>query len=332
MPKIERSSSLVSTPRIQSVSRPSAPEVTAPKGPVTEYAGQAAPPRDLLPKGANVSKSASPSALWGEAPKQVELDPVAFEKLAPAEQKKVVEAARVERKELAGEICDRVEVLDRKWGHSRLSTRTEALREYHERRGGRMDRGSRRKLDGLVTRSEESQRKINELRAKIDQLPKTPEAKKAMVELRNELSKELRRARDEQSKAVKEATAVVDAVGLKVDRLATTEQIIDPTAPAEGSGGSLLDKIGRFFKLDWFFNAIGEAFNMIQSSFTQSVERRGEQLKEEAKAKLDFKRALANVKQDRVAAESVETDDNLEAEMLNRARATIAPLAPARAT
>ena len=46
---------------------------------------------------------------------------------------------------------------------------------------------------------------------------------------------------------------VVDAVGLKVDRLATTEQIIDPAAPAQGSGGSLLDKIGRFFKLDWFF-------------------------------------------------------------------------------
>ncbi|MDP1825986.1 MAG: hypothetical protein Q8L48_22165 [Archangium sp.] len=331
MPKIERSSSLVSTPKIQSVSRPSAPDVTVPKGPVTEYAGQAAPQKDLLPKQQNVSRSASPSALWGDAPRQVELDPVAFEKLAPAEQQKVVEAARVERKELAGEIVDRVEVLDKKWGHSRLSTRTEALREYHERRGGRMDGGSRRKLDGLVKRSEESQRKINELRAKVDALPKTPESKKAMAELRNELAKELRRARDEQSKVVKEATAVVDAVGLKVDRLATTEQIIDPTAPAEGSGGSLLDKIGRFFKLDWFFNAIGETFDKMQSSFAQSVERRGERLQEEAKANLDFKRARNNVKQDRVAASNVEADDNAEAEMLNRARAAIAPLAPAPA-
>jgi hypothetical protein len=329
MPKIERSPSLVSTPKIQSVARPNAPEAPAvpgQKGPVTEYAGQAAPTKELLPKQASVSKSASPSALWGEAPKQVELDPVAFKKLAPAEQQKVVEAARVERKELGNEIVNRVDVLDHKWNNSRLSTRTEALREYHDRSGGRLDGKSRRKLDGLVVRSEESQRKINALRVQIDALPKTPEAKKQQLALRTELARELKNARAEQSKVVKEATAVVDAAGLKVDRLAVTEQIIDPSAPAQGSGGSLLDKIERFFKLDWFFKAIGESFDTIQSSFAKSVEKRGERLAEEMKTNQDVRRARENVKQDRVASEHVEADDNAEAEMLARARALVAPL------
>lgn len=267
MPKIERSSSLASTPKVQSVSRPSAPAgpaaPSAPAGwgapkaaPVAEYAGQTAPSKDRAATGPNISKSASVNALWGDAPKQVNLDEAAFKALSPADQKKLVEAAKAEQAQLGTEINQRVEVLDKKWNNSRLSTRTEALREYQERGGHRMGRRQREKLDGLVTRSEDAQRKINVLRAKIDALPRTPEAKKQQVELRNELAKELRRARDEQSKVVKEATAVVDGQGLKVDRLAVTEQVIDPSAPAQGTGGSLLEKITRFLHLDTFFNFV----------------------------------------------------------------------------
>ncbi len=299
MPKIERNASLASTPRAQAVSRPSAPVVTiAPKGTVTEYAGQATPPKELVPRGTNVSKSASPSSLWGEAPKGVELSPEAFDKLSGPEKKRFIETARAEQRELGAEILARIEVLDARWKNSRLSTRTEALREFQERRGNRLDAGSRRKLDGLIDRSEASQRKINELRAKIDLLPKTPESKKAKAELRNELARELRRARDEQSKVVKEATEVVDAVGLRTDRLVTTEQIIDPTAPAPGSGESLLDKVQRFFKFDWFFNAV--CADKTKDLFTQSVERRGAQIAEEGKAKLDAIRVKENLDLERV--------------------------------
>jgi len=325
MPKIERPSSLVSTPRAQSVSRPSAPEATQ-KGPITEYAGQAAPAKDLVPRGVTVSTSATPSALWGDAPRQLELDPTAFAKMSAADQKKTVEAAKAERTQLSGEIVQRIEVLDGKWKNSRLSTRTEALREYSDLRGGRMGAGSRRKLDRLLERAEGSQRKINELRVKIDQLPRTPEAKKAQVELRNELARELRRARDEQTKVVKEATEVVDAGGLKVDRLVTTEQIIDPSAPAAGSGDSLADKIGRFFKLDWFFKAIGDSFDTIQSSFARSVEKRGERLAEEAKVKIDQHRVKDNLKQATVASENAAQAQEAEAQMLARAHAALAPL------
>lgn len=285
MPKIERASSLASTPKVQSVARPSAPAVpAAPAGPVTEYAGQAAPAKELVPKGATLSRSASVDALWGDAPKQVDLDQAAFRALAPAEQKKLVAAAKAEHTQLGNEINQRVEVLDRKWKNSRLSTRTEALREYQERGGRRLGRRQRQRLDGLVTRSEDAQRRINVLRAKIDALPKTPEAKKAQAELRNELARELRRARDEQSKVVKEATAVVDAEGLKVDRLAVTEQIIDPTAPAPGSGQSLLEKITRFFHLETFFSFV---HGWTAEFFEQQVDRRVENNEANAEARRD---------------------------------------------
>lgn len=270
MPKIERASSLVSTPKVQPAAKPSAPVAAAPTGPVTEYAGQAAKPKELVPRGANLSRSASPSSLWGDAPKQVNLDQEAFKALAPPEQQKVVEAAKAEHEQLRGEIDQRVAVLDRKWNNSRLSTRTEALREYQERGGRRLGRRERQKLDGLVGRSEEAQRKINVLRAKIDALPKTPEAKKQQRELRDELARELRRARDEQSKVVKEATQVIDVEGLKVDRLAVTEQIIDPSAPAVGSGQSLLDKIARFLNLDGFFSFVR---GWVDEFFQRQVEK-----------------------------------------------------------
>lgn len=286
MPKIERSPSLVSTPKLQPVTRPGAAEAVATRGPVTQYAGQAIPQKELVPRGTNVSKSASPSTLWGDAPRQVVLDPAAFAKLAAADQQKVVEAAKAEREQLGGQIVARVEVLDHKWNNSRLSTRTDALREYEERCEGRLDGKSRRKLDGLVGRSEDSQRKINELRVKIDQLPKTPEAKKAQVALRTELARELHRARDEQSRAVKEATAVVDAAGLKTDRLAVTEQIIDPSAPAQGSGDSLLDKIVRFIKLDGFFTSIKSWFQTMHATFEQRSERLDEEMKLKESARL----------------------------------------------
>ena len=323
MPKIERSTSVTSTPRAQVVSRASVTVPAAPKGSVTEYAGQAAPAKELVPRGANLSKSASPAALWGEAPKQVELDPAAFAALPPAEQQQVVEAAKVEHAQLGGEIVERVEVLDRRWNHSRLSTRTEALREYHEHSGRRLDGRTRRKLDGLVVRSEESQRRINELRVKIDALPKTPESKKAQVELRTQLARELRRARDEQSKAVKEATAVVDAAGLKVDRLAVTEQIIDPSAPAQGSGGSLLDKIVRFFKLEWFFDSIGKTLESATQTFAQQVQKRGEKIAEESKAKLDDLRTREQQQSAQVQAEVVGKSDAIQADVLARARAAM---------
>ncbi len=292
MPKIERTTSLPSTPKTQGVTRTqstqSTPAATAlPTSPGATFAGQA-PTRELIPAGKPVATSASPNALWGDQPKPVSLDRAAFEKLSPAEKKEVFARCAEERNRLGQDIEQRVEQLDKRWKNSRLSTRTEALREYEEN-GQRLPPHRRRDLDRAVDRSESAQRKINELTAKIDQLPKTPEAKAEMKALRTQLARELRKARDEQSKAVKEATAVVDAEGLKVDRLATTEQLIDPSAPKLGSGDSLADKVVRFFHLDQFFSWVVSKFDLstfVTTTFSQQVKERSERLKDEGDRKL----------------------------------------------
>jgi hypothetical protein len=211
-----------------------------------------------------------------------------------------------------------------KWNNSRLVTRTEALREYQESTQ-HLDPATKKELDALLQRSEASQRKINELRVKIDRLPKSPEAKKGQVELRNQLARELRHARDEQSKVVKAATAVVDAKGLKTDRLASTEQIIDPSAPAPGSGQTLLEKIGRFLKLDWFFSSIGQAFATVQEHFSQAIHRRGETWAEETKVNRE-KRVVEERQQDALRSEKKLEQADEEPEIVSRARAALARL------
>ncbi len=309
MPKIERTSSLPSTPRAQAVTRTATPAagVTSPKAPVTTYAGPPAPTSERNnPRGAQVSRSADPSALWGEPPKANELDPATFTMLSPTEQHAALVSLRQERQQLNAEIQARLQKLDVKWNNSRLVTRTEALREYQENTQ-HLDPAAKQELDGLLARSEASQQKINGLRAKIDRLPKSPEAKKAQAALRTQLAHELLRARAEQSKMVKAATAVADDQGLKSDRLAVTEQIIDPAAPKPGSGQSLLEKVARFFHLDVFLTWVGRNLLdlFIEPEEDKREKRRAESLDHDRK-RVDERLRAQRMEEARIDDQSVE--------------------------
>lgn len=331
--KIERSTSLPSTPRAAAVSRanPAAPgqAVAQAKVPAAVFAGQAAAPaRELTPAGQPVATSADPSALWGATapattPASTELTREAFTALSADQQVATLESLRTERAELGQQIEARVEQLDRRWRHSRLSTRTEALRHY-EGASERMPRGRRRELRAHVEKAVEAQARIDELTARVAELPKTPEAKSEQAALRDELAKELRRARDEQSKAVAAATALIDQEGLKVDRLGVTEQLIDPSAPAPGSGGSLLEKVARFFKLDSFISTV---FSWVEQARTAEVKR------EEARA--EQKRSDEKTRQDktieRIRGEQRRLDGQLDLEAQARtALARVFELLPSK--
>ncbi|MFO0600667.1 MAG: hypothetical protein U0228_35490 [Myxococcaceae bacterium] len=312
MPKIERAPSSVSNVSVPTspgvaktatVAKPSAPAPSAPP-PAAQYAGTQAPARSLIPTGTPVSKSADPGALWGEQPKPLNLDREAFAKLSPTDQAAALQKCRERRDQLGGEINHRVDELDHKWKYSRLSTRTEALREYQDR-SEHLSPQRRQQLDALLAKSEGAQQRINELRAKADALPKTPEGKAQMAELRKQIAHELRRARDEQSKVVKQATAVVDADGLKVDRLAVTEQVIDPNAPKPGSGKSLLEKVAEFFHVDAFFQWAVKTFSGLTEMMQENFERRAEERKEEAIHDQDDRRRRDRLERTRVDEETV---------------------------
>lgn len=292
--KIERPTPQVTTnPRSASVSRPkdAAPvaQVAATptrEVPLAEYTGQAGPAKALLPSAQQVSTSADPSALWGAPPPAAgELTREQFAALSPADQATQLQATRAERDLVEKEIATIVERLDKKWNHSRLTTRTGALKHY-EREGRHLGGGRRRQLRELVAKSETAQKKIDELKARAAALPDTPEAKKELAALRSEIARELRKARAEQSAAVKAATELVDQEGLKVDRLAVTEQVIDPSAPKSGSGGSLLDKIARFFKLD----SLCAMFFDVLKVTVDNNRKQAETAKEAQKAEVDARR------------------------------------------
>lgn len=284
MPKIEQrpSTGSVTNPRTPALTRPT--EVTAPtpaggsKPVEVAFTSQAPVTRELAPRGSQVTASADPSSLWGApATKPAPLyDREAFRKMSPDQQRSTLEKLKVERADRATEIQARIDRLDSKWKNSRLTTRTEALREY--RHGSReLDPAAKAKLDVAIAKSDTAQAKIEQLKERAAKLPKDPASKAAMAAERKQLAAELRKARADQSKAVAAATATVDAEGLKVDRLAVTEQVIDPSAPTPGSGGSLLEKLADFLHLDSFFSWCTQwSRSIVSDAFARDMEKQRE--------------------------------------------------------
>jgi len=226
------------------VARAEAPRVEAPKaeGP----RGKPPEPRDLSavaakaaafsPGGTAVARSADPGALWGGG--QAEADQ-AFLALEPAQQQAELQALRAQRDELTQKIAERVGVLDQKWEQLPTFKKVEALREYRQR-STRLDPATRAEVDSLLEQAQARQKKINSLRAQAAKLGPA-RLGRGTPEQRHRLAVQLAEARRLQKKEVKAATRVIDAKGLKLDRLRQTERLIDPGAPKGGLLSTLVD-------------------------------------------------------------------------------------------
>ncbi|MEW5739185.1 MAG: hypothetical protein AB1938_09690 [Myxococcota bacterium] len=282
--KIERAPSLTTTSRVQPTapSQAAAPvEVDArPSSPSTAFSGEG-PRRDLNPAGGHVTRSADPEALWGDAgPRRGRGAMMAeFKRLPPAERAAKLEALKAQREALKGEIQERVGELDRRWRYARLKTRTASMRDLQAKRP-ELSPEAAAKLDAALKAAEQAEAKVNALAEKAKAF--TPESKKDPVQAaaRKALASELRKAREAHSQAVAAATAIIDEAGLKVDRLANAEQLIDKNAPPPGSGKSLWDKVVSFFDLGW---AIATFTSMVKW-VTEEQERLHEQRVEQDKA------------------------------------------------
>ncbi len=204
--------------------------------------------------GTHVARSARPDALWGSGEEQrdrrINLDPHQFDKLTPGQRTERLEALKTQRDGLQVKILARVIELERKWDRAPTAIKEDALREYAET-SEQLDPETRQELRQLVRQAEIAERRIDRLQSRRDDMPPARHANAETKRLRAELNKELRAARKEQKEAVKEATAVVDDKGLKIDRLAETEQVIDPSAPKKEGGSSLLGMVKDFFKFSW---------------------------------------------------------------------------------
>ncbi len=183
---------------------------------------------------------------------------------------------KVEKAALGTKIQDRAAALDSRWQRSSVSTKTEALRQYHQR-STLLDPAARRELSGMVKKSEEAQVKITTLREKSDLLLRpqsescTPEENKAA----NELAGKLADAREAQSAAVERATTAIDKKGLKIDRLAVTEDVIDPNGEARGGvGETLLALVDKY-------SDVSSMIAWVIDVFADALEERREQQAED---------------------------------------------------
>ncbi len=247
------------------------------------------------------SLSAAAKRAWGPASvaaSAVNLNRDEFAKASVPMQKARLGELKVEKAALGTKIQDRAAALDARWQRSSVSTKTEALRQYHER-SKLLDPVARKELSGLVKKSDEAQGKIDKLRENSDLLCKpqsqscTPEETKAA----NELAGKLADARDAQAVVVERATVAIDQKGLKIDRLAVTEDVIDPGGEARGGiGQSLLELVEEYTDvssmIDWIVTKFADNMKEQREEFDKGreLDRKSDD-EERARYKADDKRS-----------------------------------------
>lgn len=213
--------------------------------------------------GAATGSGSARAAAWGPARSSViaaNRNRDRFVGETPDAQRAELSKVKAEREAVGAKVTKRVAELDARWNSPsmRTWTKVEALRQYHERTQ-HLRHGPRGELDKAVTESEQAQRDINALRAKSDTMCRPDDCTQSEKAERDEVAGQLADAREAQKQAVVKATGIVDNQGLKVERLALTEQLIDPDAPAEGLGGTLLAWVEEYFDL----SALMEVFEVI---------------------------------------------------------------------
>ena len=289
--KIERTTSLPSTPKTQGISRTQAPAPVESSQPVEKAVvfSEAEARRELLPQGQHVARSADPDALWGAgAPRRHrDFDVAEFKRLSPAERQAKLEAMKAQREALKGEIQERVGQLDRKWNYALLKKRTESLRDFQSLKP-QLTPDQAQRFDAALRAAEAAEKKVAALAEKAKAFGPDSKQDPAQAEARKRLASELRKARAEQSAAVHAATAVVDEAGLKLDRLANAEQVLDKNAPKPGSGQSLWEKITSFFDLGWAI----KSFSVAVTTVNEFMGKVRDNLNETAKLDREFEQQV----------------------------------------
>jgi len=236
-------------------------------------------PMQINAQGQHVAHSADPGALWGGAPAEgLETSPEveSFRKLTPDQMRAKLQELRADRDQLTGAIQQRIGELDKRWGRMQNKTRARALGEY-QGKSRHIDPRTRREVAVLVAAASQAQAKIDALNAQVKALPK--DSKTSCPEKRAQLARELREQRKALATAVDQATQLVDTKGLKVDRLAETETLIDPSAKNKPPEQTLLGMVKKWFTLDWL---IGKCSNIYDATLTQwMLQRHTEQVKDQ---------------------------------------------------
>ncbi len=175
------------------------------------------------------------TTLWGRGLFQ-KFDFVAFLSAPPAERKERLSALSQEKGALSQRITQRAEQLSARFDALPPEEQQKAL-ELYRQRSAKLGGPRGRKLDEQLRRADGARKLGGELEAKLKNAKTPAERRKLLAELKT--------AKAEQERALSDAKKDVDDAGLKLDRLATTEAVVDPGGASGGfSLWSLMERFG----------------------------------------------------------------------------------------
>lgn len=193
--------------------------------------------------------------------------------MSPEQREQTVQRMRAERDWTLQDIQTRLAELEALSKSPDVSPerKAKALRRFQQL-SRLLEQKTRDELGTHLHKAEKASEAITALRTEGSRIPKDTEDNRA---LRRAKAAEIRAKRREQEAAVKQAETVVAKAeettpGLKEERLVLSEHILDPNAPAQGSGYSLLDMMQRYFRLDNFIENVAPvviaAFDQMHAS------------------------------------------------------------------
>lgn len=211
-------------------------------------------------------------------------------------------AAQQQRAALSHRIEVRAARLEEMWREVPPSKRAEALRHYrrHSARLADQPVSVKTRVADLETKAQDEEAKVASLGKEFDSQCKpesqecTPDETKKQIETAAALAT----ARLSLDQTLESAVQVIDGHGLKVDRLAVTEKIIDPNA----TGESLLEMQEQLVKLDELIKDLTQFVKQVEEEAKKQAElrrrveednRRGRRVKDQtrkAAVKLAIKR------------------------------------------
>lgn len=241
-------------------------------------------------EGKAVSTTAAAEALWGRkgaGSSRPPLNVQTIRNMSVDQAKAKMAELDGQKKNLEGRIAGRAGELDSKWKYMALAKKTTALKEYLAQTPN-LPPEIRAELEQAIKLSDTAQVKLEELKVQVRELrPHAQTGKNGSPEERKALAHQLWTARRAQTEAVTAATTAVDAAGLKIERLALTENIIDPTGGAESKNGSMLAMVQQYFEVSFMYDTIGNMFfgplfAFLQKLDKESAERKKKDAIEEA--------------------------------------------------
>jgi hypothetical protein len=280
--KIDRQAVLAQLKRTDSTNAPVAPVKAAEVSKVAEV--KSSEPENLFgarskaldpvtgPGGKAVSTSATANALWGQAaltsanpPLQAKM----LKNLTPEQaQAKMVEL-KAKQAELGQRIDNRAKELDTEWAHTGNKKRCEILKGYMNGQNS-LEPDTRGNLEAALQKTDACQASQDNLLAQAKTLPPSKGADAATQEARHEMAVKLWAARHATTDAVQTATQTIDQAGLKLERLASTEQAIDG---GHSKYGQMSWLVGQYFETSFMMSTLNKLFFSPALALTEALDK-----------------------------------------------------------